>query len=244
MIKIGLVGCKGKLAQEIIRQIPFVENYELRRAITSKNSPYIGEKITFIDPIRYEVTIENDLLVCTDCDILIDATSPKAFLDENYEKYKMLKKPVIIATTGFRKDDMLKIMELSESIPIVQEANFSIELLHFIQALQEYVRVHRDLDVSIVEAHHIYKKDKPSGTAIHIRDEINKIDPNLKVEILCIRAGVINGEHCVRFANLNGEEISFIHKASSKKAFADGILSTIPFMLTKKNGFYKLADMQ
>lgn len=243
MIKIGLVGCKGKLGQEVIKHIAASTEFELCRAITSKGSQFVGECIDLLGANHKEVLIEDDLMACSDCELLIDTTCRKAFIEENYEKYKVLKKPIIIATTGFSKKDMEKINELALEMPIIQEANFSIELYYFIQAIKKYVKEHRALDVSIVEVHHVNKKDKPSGTALILRNEICEVNSELNVEILSIRAGAIYGEHSVRFANENGEEIIFFHKASSRKAFAAGILYVVPFMINKQNGFYQLKDI-
>lgn len=243
MLRVGVVGCKGKLGKEIIERISEYDGLELRRAITSLGSKYKGEKVRIGNDPTYDVMVEDDLMLCSDCDVLIDATTQKAFIEINYEKYASLKKPLIIATTGFNEYEMRKIYDLGEKIPVIQEANYSIELMFFVRALREYMKGNRCIDVSIFEAHHKQKKDKPSGTALYIRSEIEKVAPELEVEILSIRAGAIYGEHCVRIANLCGEEISFTHKVSSRKAFCDGILSIVPILETKKNGFYRMEDI-
>ena len=109
---------------------------------------------------------------CETCDVLIDATRRDVFIEQNIDNYKKLGKPLVIATTGFNKDDEEKIKDLSTEIPVCKSANFSEELLYFIESLKTYSKFTNTKNVVIVEYHHINKKDIPSGTSLLIRDEI------------------------------------------------------------------------
>jgi len=244
MINIGIIGCRGKLASDILKLVNQSADLQIIRAIASQNSPVVGKPLSsFTQYSKNPVIVENELLNCCDCDVLIDATCRDSFINENLDKYFILKKPLIIATTGFSMDDFIKINSLTDNMPVIQESNYSIELYYFIETLKNYVQHFNDIDITIIEEHHKQKRDKPSGTAIKIKDEFLKTNSNINIEILSVRAGIIHGEHRILFANDLGEEITFIHKATSRSAFADGIVKIIPCFVHKRNGLYKLKDV-
>ena len=244
MIAIGLVGCEGKLAREILALVNKLDDFYVKCAVTFPQSPKIGMELsTFTKYNKNSVIVTEELLSCNNCDVLIDATNRDAFIEMNYKKYMKVKKPLLIATTGFSGDDMVKIRELADNIAIVKEANYSIELFFFIRAVKEYARHSRSIDATIIEEHHKEKRDIPSGTALTILEEIKKENKELNINIVSVRAGAIHGEHRVLFANNSGEEITFIHKVTSREVFADGIIKSILPLLKKGKGLYGFADI-
>jgi 4-hydroxy-tetrahydrodipicolinate reductase len=116
-------------------------------------------------------------------------------------------------------------------------------------------------DIEIVEAHHRFKKDAPSGTAVAIgkviADELgrdlNKCavygregdtgerDPNT-IGFCTIRAGDIVGEHTAIFATI-GERIELTHKASSRLTFANGALTAAIWVNGKSPGLYGMQQV-
>ncbi|WP_310603517.1 4-hydroxy-tetrahydrodipicolinate reductase [Anaerosporobacter sp.] len=241
ILKVGIVGCNGKLAKEIINVIAEREDCQITSAIASKRSASAG-KILSQNTETAPVIIADDILLAKECDVLIDVTNRDAFINDNYEKYMQLKKPIILATTGFNADDTKKIDALAKEMIIVKSANYSFELVYFIEALKNYAKVVRDIDVSITEVHHKEKKDAPSGTALAIRDALLEANNTLNIEMCSIRAGIVHGEHRVLFANMSGEEIAFSHKATSRRCFADGIVKIIFMLSNKENGLYTIDD--
>jgi len=118
-----------------------------------------------------------------------------------------------------------------------------------------------DYDIEIMEAHHRFKKDAPSGTAKKLAQEIAKAKGvNLdevaiynregmigerkrrEIGIHSIRGGDITGEHTVMFTAL-GERIELTHKAHSRDTFAYGTIQAIKFMEGKPAGFYEMKDV-
>ncbi len=96
----------------------------------------------------------------------------------------------------------------------------------------------KDWDIEISETHHRFKKDKPSGTALMIQNKLG----SKPVPISSLRLGNIAGDHTVTFGGL-GETISITHHAISRRTFAEGILKSAEFLLTKKNGFYSFTEV-
>jgi 4-hydroxy-tetrahydrodipicolinate reductase len=118
-----------------------------------------------------------------------------------------------------------------------------------------------DYDVEIVEAHHRFKKDAPSGTALALAQPIAQalgrdldqagvcgrkgiVGERTRQEIglLSVRAGDIIGEHTVIFGGL-GERIEFIHRAQSRETFARGALRAAEWLVKQKKGLYGMQDV-
>ncbi|SFI96365.1 dihydrodipicolinate reductase [Treponema bryantii] len=238
-MKLGIIGCTGRLATEIINLINKSNDYELTAAIAREGNARVGEKILCNNN---SVEITTDLDDCSTCDVLIDVATRDSCLN-NLKKYKQLKKPLIIGTTGFSSEEILSIEKTAELFPICMSSNFSEELIFFIEAVKAYSKLTNIVDANIMEYHHVNKKDIPSGTALMIKDAILQANKNISVYIHSVRAGNIKGEHTVLFTNTFGEEIIFTHKASDRSVFAQGILKTALKLTNLKNGIYSFKDI-
>ena len=212
-IKYGLIGSTGKLGKEV--QNVFAENkfqlvYELSlEGETQKNAPHI----------------------------LIDCSLPDNF--ENTITLAMkFNCPLIIATTGLTSKQIEALKTLAEAVPVVQSYNYSLGIQILLKLTKEVQKYVDDWDIEISETHHRFKKDKPSGTAIMIRNAVKKEEVNMS----SLRLGNVFGEHTVSFGGL-GEVLSISHSASSRRTFAEGIFRSTLFLLKKKNGFYSFSDV-
>jgi 4-hydroxy-tetrahydrodipicolinate reductase len=118
-----------------------------------------------------------------------------------------------------------------------------------------------DYDVEIVEAHHRFKKDAPSGTAlalgrsvaealgrdldkvrIHGRKGIVGERGKKEIALLSVRAGDIVGEHTVIFAGV-GERVEVTVRSQSRLTYAAGALRAAKFLKGKDPGLYSMADV-
>jgi 4-hydroxy-tetrahydrodipicolinate reductase len=119
-------------------------------------------------------------------------------------------------------------------------------------------RVLSNYDVEIVEFHHRWKKDAPSGTALRLK-EIVKTERGLKKEvfgrhgvtgertsdeigIMSLRGGDVVGEHTVIFAK-EGERLEITHRASSRENFARGAIRAAKWVVDKPYGIYSMRDV-
>jgi 4-hydroxy-tetrahydrodipicolinate reductase len=169
-------------------------------------------------------------------ELLIDFSLPDVF-PKTIEYVKSFDIPLIIGTTGLSTKQINELKQLSKQVSIVQSYNFSIGiqlLLKCIEAVKDEVK---DWDIEIEEVHHRFKKDKPSGTAMMIK---NALDDNIPISSL--RLGNVPGIHTVQFGSL-GEIIKLEHQALSRRTFADGVLKSAYFILKKQNGFYSFKDV-
>lgn len=189
-------------------------------------------------------------------DVIIDFSNV-ANLDMICDYVKKTKKPVIFATTGYTKEQLEKIDELSKVAPVLRSANFSLGVILLNRLVKEITPILKDdFDIEVVEAHHNKKLDAPSGTAKML---VNSIVENTgfkvvegrsgycprtheEVGVSAVRGGTIVGEHEVMYCG-DDEIITLKHSASSKKIFAIGAIKAARWLVGKPNGYYDMEDV-
>lgn len=194
-------------------------------------------------------------------DVIIDFSSPS--LTENLLKFaQRFHLPIMLATTGHDSDQQISIRKASESIAILDTHNTSIGVNVMQEIVQKLTEILYPLgyDIEIMEKHHRYKKDSPSGTALMLLDSVQAgmTEESLnrfgrhgdkeervhnEVAVHAIRAGDIVGEHTVLYGN-NQETIEITHRAGSKELFARGALAAAELLVSKKQaGLYSMRDV-
>ena len=192
-------------------------------------------------------------------DVIIDFSSA-----ENVEERLRFAKDngmgIVLASTGFSKEDLAVIDEYAKYIPIFKTANLSLG----VNVMQALVKAAAQIlgdgfDVEIIERHHNLKKDAPSGTALMLADSINEAFDGRKkyvggrqgivgarekseIGIHAVRGGTIVGEHEVMFAG-EDEVITVTHSAASKRVFAVGALRAAKFLKGKAAGRYEMKHL-
>lgn len=247
MIKISVVGCTGKLGSIIAETILNQEDLKLSYAIGRTGNRFIGRDISeVIGGMSRDLVVTDSIEKATDCDVFIDCTNSETFISNNLSQYTILQKPILIATTGFDKNELEKIKDLSRQVPVFISGNYSIALYDFIETLKFAVkRISEDTHVQIIEFHHNQKKDAPSGTALMIKKALIDAKPRLSkegIDICSIRGGSIFGEHRVIFANSKDEVMEYHHQVSSRAAFSDGAIQAARWLQKQKAGYYTMED--
>ena len=191
-------------------------------------------------------------------DVIIDFSVPVATF--NILKYAVENKiPIVIATTGFNNDELLKIEDYSKQIPIFRSSNMSLDINLMANIVQKVAEVLKDSDIEIIETHHRRKVDSPSGTAILLADAINEVLENKKkynfermqkrekrndneIGFSSIRGGNIVGEHTVAFMG-DSETLEIKHTAYSRQVFAQGALEAAKFLVKQEPGLYDMKSI-
>lgn len=189
-------------------------------------------------------------------DVIIDFSNP-ANLDMILAYAELHRKPVVFATTGYTEVQLEKIRRLSETVPVLRSANFSLGVILLNRLVQEITPILKDsFDIEITEAHHHHKVDAPSGTAKMLLESVTKATgftpvygregysprkPN-EVGVHAIRGGSIVGEHEVLYCG-EDEIISLKHSAHSKKIFAVGAIKAARWLIDKPNNYYTMEDV-
>lgn len=263
MIKIAVAGAAGKMGSRITALSKEYEGLELAGAFERKGHADIGKDIGLLTGIgelglRLSAGVEE---IIDKVDLIIDFTSIES-TKENLKTASGKGKAMVIGTTGFSKEDLKEIKNLTKTVPCVLASNMSLGVNLLLKVLQDVARVlGDDYDIEIVEAHHRLKKDAPSGTALKmaqvIADAVNRdiekvavysrkgiIGQRTKKEIgiQTVRAGDIVGEHTVMFGGL-GERIEITHKASSRDTFARGALKAASWLAGKPAGLFDMQDV-
>jgi len=247
MIKIILNGCSGKMGKMITETTSQFPNLEIMAGI-DKFPAELGFPI-------FKSVEEVDL----DYDVLLDFSRPDA-LGSLLTLTEKTKKPLVICSTGFSKEELALIDEKSNTLPLFRSANMSLGI-NLINSLLKKVAplLYGNYDIEIIEKHHNQKIDSPSGTAILLADTIkdsladkteyvygregNAKRKENEIGIHAVRGGSIIGDHEVIFAG-TGEVIELTHKAISREVFAVGALKACEYMSNiSKAGLYDMNDV-
>ena len=257
-IKLVVVGCAGRMGQQIIKQILILEkwtNVELVAAIENKNSSSINKKIK-----KIKIT-SNKVEAFKKGDVIIDFSLPKSTIETIKYAIKLRKK-LIIGTTGLSKGQIYNLQSASKKIAIVYAPNMSIgiNLLSKLAEKASEILFDQETSVEILDIHHKNKKDAPSGTALLLGNSVakaknfnlknksttkpNKIRKKQKgrINFFCKRQGNIVGDHSVIFSNVD-EEIELKHRGFARSIYASGALKAAIWVLKKKKGLLKMTDV-
>ena len=192
-------------------------------------------------------------------DAVIDFSAPAALADVlAFCETRHL--PVVLATTGYSESDGVRIRNAAEHIPVFRTGNLSLGV-NLLQLLaKKAAQILGDaFDAEIIERHHHFKKDAPSGTALMLAKSVNEgfggdkenvygrhgmVGARSKKEIgiHAVRGGTIVGEHEVMFAG-EDEIITLSHSARSRKIFAAGALKAAAWLTTVPPGLYDMSDL-
>lgn len=194
------------------------------------------------------------------CDVLVDFTSPLA-TKMVLETAIALGKPVVIGTTGHAAAAKRELVALANKIPCVWSSNYSVGVnLLFALTRRAANVLGADYDAEVVEMHHRFKKDAPSGTAArlleiileerklttealrHGRNGITGERQPTEVGIHSLRGGDVVGDHTVMFATL-GERIELTHKVSDRAVLARGALRAAQWVTGQPAGVYDMQDV-
>jgi 4-hydroxy-tetrahydrodipicolinate reductase len=174
-------------------------------------------------------------------DAVIDFTTPHAVIP-NIIRCVEARVPVVVGTTGWYQH-IEKVRELAteRKVGVLYGSNFSIGMNFFFKAVQAVAPVLKNnYRGSIVERHHIHKKDKPSGSAVTIQ-KLLESNSGEKVEVASVREGETVGMHLVMLDSAN-DTILFTHDAKSRVGFAEGAVRAAEWIIGK-TGFYEFPEI-
>lgn len=252
ILLVGASGAMGQVVENLIKQT----DHEITLALqfeTGEDKPY---KV-FVDFGAISQHLEENAQVA---DVIIDfshATLTGKVVDLAV-KHQL---PLMLATTGQDMEEIEKIQAAGEKIALVDAHNTSIgvTVMQHIGAQMAKILYPLGYDIEIIESHHRYKKDAPSGTAVMLRngmlkvidEEVNTIGgrhglnggrPHNEIAMHAVRAGNITGEHTILFAN-NEETLELTHRAGSKELFARGAVQAAEFLVEAEAGLYSMQDV-
>ena len=245
LTKLILVGATGKLGKSISNN-----NY-VTYGICSKDNPLLGKTIDDIqEPLISSLSEVN--FEVANVPLVIDASYPENF-DNVYDFCYKNKTPLVLASTGHQQSQIKKLEKLAKKVAVLKAPNLSEGIAFFKQELltpmiqlvkrkiYDSNSLAPDLKIRIRETHHEKKKDAPSGTALDLKDFIQKDINSLEIEIESIRDKSSVGKHEIIFS-IKNEEYTVSHNALSRDIFGEGINLALS-LKDKKPGIYSMADL-
>lgn len=264
MTRVAIAGAAGRMGKTLVEAVTLSDaNLEVGVGSVLAEDPALGVDLGLLAGIgAIGVPAVSDLESAADAfDVLIDFTSRPATL-EHLALCRRLGKAIVIGTTGFSDEEKEQISAAAKDIPIVFAPNMSVGVNLCLKLLDMAARVLGDeMDIEIVEAHHRFKKDAPSGTALRMgevvaqalgrdlkevavygREGMSEERDRKTIGFATVRAGDIVGDHTVIFAGL-GERVEITHKASSRMTFAKGAVRAASWLQGKPAGLYSIDDV-
>ncbi len=266
MIKVCMIGL-GKTGLEIARYLATNDKLALVMAVASPGSSKLGKDLGELLSMRdmgIKVTGGDSLadnLKLFKPDVAVDFTGPEISVN-NLAVLAKHNVNTVICTTGFTEIQIqrIKAITLANKAGTVIAPNITVgvNVLRFICEIVSGIL--NDYDAEIIESHHRYKKDSPSGTALKIADSILKgqeledmknlvvLDRNgvgmrqdKEIGIHAVRAGGIVGIHKVLFVS-DHDKLEIVHESFNREIFAKGVERAINFIKGKK-GVYDMDDV-
>lgn len=259
MIQVAINGAAGRMGRRLVALAGADAQLQLVAALEYDGCDLVGQ-----DAGRIAGEAEAGVVISTTLeakpDVMIDFSVQPAVLPAVtlcVERGIAL----VIGTTGLTDADEQAIQNASGSIPVLQAPNMSLGVnLLFSLAGKVAKQLGDEYDIEVVEAHHRFKQDAPSGTAMGLVQSIceatgkdiikdvkhgrHGMDPRNPGEIgvHALRLGDEVGRHSVSFATL-GEEVQLSHKASTRDTFATGALRAAKWLAGKPVGRYGMNDV-
>ncbi|WP_456403120.1 4-hydroxy-tetrahydrodipicolinate reductase [Hydrogenimonas sp.] len=251
MLKVGVYGANGRVGQLLVKNLG--EDPETEVAALCER-----DRIDYHAPEGSLVT--NDAKIFLDsCDAAIDFTVPEAteaLLRAAIERPR----PLVIGTTGLSEAQYALLKEASEVMPILYATNMSAGIALLKKLVQMTAETLGDFDIEIVEQHHRYKKDAPSGTALTLAEfaakgrglDLQKVRVSCRdgmtgersrdeIGVMAIRGGDVVGRHTVGFYN-DGEFLELNHTATSRETFSKGAVRACKWLAGQPAGLYDISD--
>ncbi len=264
-VKVLVAGAAGRMGRQILKSILDNPRTMLVGGYDRPDHPDVGKDLgTLADTTPAKINLKPSLekaAIDSGARVVIDFTNPDACL-RNLAMASEFSLAAVIGTTGFTGAQKEEIREISVKRPIVLAPNMSVGVnMLFKLVSMAAQRLGESWDMEVVEAHHHFKEDAPSGTALMLA-EIMSQAKGLKfkdsaiycrqgrigarrpteIGIQTVRAGDIVGEHTVYMCG-NGERLELIHRASSRSNFAQGAVRAAIWLAQQGPGLYDMQDV-
>ena len=259
-MKLVIHGAAGRMGQRLIALASADPQLQLVGAIDSPRHPKIGADAGLLAGVG-ELGLPLSADLTAEAEAVIDFSVPAA-VPSIVERCVAAKIPLVVATTGLTGEQQAALREAARAIPIVWApsmslaVNLAMKLSEIVgRALAEHPT---GADVEIIERHHRFKEDAPSGTALrfgeiiaqamgqsahlHGREGRPGARPHGEIGYHAVRVGDNPGEHTIVFGLL-GETLEIRVAASNRDCYAHGALAAAKFIAGQPPGLYSMNDV-
>lgn len=253
-------GAAGRMGKRIVAMAYESKRFDIVGAVDYAEHPDLGKDaglLAGIEPINVDLTAGFP----DSADVMIDFSLPQA-ADIAIDYCAKNSVALLVGTTGLSSSQIAKLNNASHKIAIMQATNMSLGMnLLFATVGMIAKTLGAEYDIEIIEAHHRFKKDAPSGTAlslaeavcketgrdypgclVHGREGKDALREKGTIGMYAVRGGDIVGEHSVIFSTL-GETVTLSHNAHTRDTFVRGALRAAEWLVGQKPGLYNMQDV-
>jgi 4-hydroxy-tetrahydrodipicolinate reductase len=258
--QIAINGAVGRMGQRLVILAHEDPELAVAGALESPGHPRQGQDIGEVCGIgALGVSVRPDLPLGQRIDVMIDFSAPRGTMSV-LPICVDRRIPLVVATTGHTPEQRKEIEEAAHDTALLMAPNMSLSVNVLFQLVRQAAQLLRgkDFDIEIVERHHRFKKDAPSGTALQFariiqeamgggdlrygREGITGERPRQEIGMHALRVGDNVGEHSIIFSTL-GETLELTHKGHTRDSYARGALLAAKFLAGKSAGRYTMNDV-
>jgi len=260
MLRIAINGAGGRMGQRLVALGSADKDLKIVAALEYSGYPKLNEDAGLIAGVgSIGVPVTRSLSVPVDA--VIDFSTP-AGADAIIKTCVEKKVPLVMATTGLEEEHKAQLREAAKLIPLLWAPSMSLAVNLAMKLTETAAAALKDhpsgADVEIIERHHRFKEDSPSGTALkfgeivqqqmgqtqiaHGREGRPGKRPHHEIGYHAVRVGDNPGEHTIIFGLL-GETLEIVVRASNRDCYAHGALAGAKFVAGKKPGLYGMSDV-
>jgi 4-hydroxy-tetrahydrodipicolinate reductase len=258
--KLVVVGAGGRMGGRIVALAMESGHFDIVGSVDTAEHPDQGKDVGIlagVDPL--------DVKLCADfperADVVIDFSLPQA-TPKTIEFCRTRNVSLVLGTTGIDEPLMTELQDLAKKTPLVYATNMSVGMnMLFAQVGEIAHMLGPNYDIEIVEQHHRFKKDAPSGTALSLAESISHatgrdyphdlthgrhgketLRQKGTIGMHAVRAGDITGIHEIIYSTL-GETVTITHTAHTRDTFVRGALRAAQWLQAKDPGLYSMQDV-
>jgi 4-hydroxy-tetrahydrodipicolinate reductase len=257
---IGINGAAGRMGQRIVQLAHEDKDLAIAAALEASSHPRLGQDVGEIAGIgKIGLALRSDLVAEPHPHVMIDFSLPEGtmtVLPICIER----RMPLVVATTGHTPAQRQEIEAAAHQTALLMAPNMSLAVNVLMKLVGQAAAALRDkgFDVEILERHHRFKKDSPSGTALqfakivqegmgqttlrHGREGQVGERPPGEIGLHAIRVGDNVGEHTIIFSTL-GETLELTHRAHARDCYVRGALQAAKFLANRPAGRYTMNDV-
>jgi len=258
-IELVVVGAAGRMGKRIIALAVESGQFDVVGAVEREGHPDVGKDAGLLAgagaiDVKLTDSFEKSGEAAIDFSLAGAADKTIDFCVDN-------KMALVSGTTGLSSQQREKFRAASDKIPIIYGTNMSVGMnVLFNLAGKVATMLGEEYDIEIIEQHHRFKKDAPSGSALTLAENICKatgreIEKSLThgrsgeaprqkgtIGMHAVRAGDIIGVHSVMFGT-SGETVTLNHTANSRDTFVRGALRAAKWLAGKEPGLYSMSNV-
>lgn len=259
-MRLAIHGAAGRMGKRLVALGSADADFQLVAAIDNAGHPAIGQDaglLAGVEAIDLALASEWPADIAT----AIDFSVPDACIDAVHHCVSN-GVPLVVATTGLTPEQVKIVEDAGQAIPVCWAPNMSLAVNLTMKLAQQAAAalksVPQGTDVEIIERHHRFKEDSPSGTAlkfgeliaqemglsnhVHGREGMCGARSRDEIGYHAVRTGDDPGQHTIVFGMM-GETIELRVGASNRDCYASGALAAAKFLVGKSPGLYNMFDV-